>query len=323
MNTEAAASRSPEPGPSEISEFEHDVIAGLSSEAKTLPSKYFYDSAGSMLFESITGLKEYYVTRSEIEILNNCGLAIGSLLPSKCALVEFGAGTSRKSRILLRAASSIDAYVPVDISGDFLWADIARLQRDFPSLAVHPLVCDFTMQFHLPEAISSMPRVGFFPGSTIGNLEPQRAGNLLRHFGDVLGKEATLIVGIDLVKDPQTLTMAYDDARGVTARFNLNLLKRINRELDGNFDLDKFQHLAFFNGQESRVEMHLISKCRQDVRAAGHVFRFNAGESIHTENSYKYSVASFQRLAGKNGWSAIGVWTNGLYSVHALTHCSP
>jgi len=318
MNTEAAALWSSEPGLTQRVAFERDVVAGLSSEAKTLPSKYFYDTAGSVLFESITGLQEYYVTRSEIGILSDFGRAIGGVLPSKCALVEFGSGSSRKLRVLLRTASSIEAYVPVDISADFLWADVVKLRRDFPRLAVYPLVRDFTMPFHLPQAISSLTRVGFFPGSTIGNLEPSQAGNLLRHFGGLLGKEAILIVGVDLVKDPQTLTNAYDDARGITARFNLNLLKRINRELDGNFDLGKFQHLAFFNAQQSRVEMHLVSKCRQDIRAAGHVFRFDAGESIHTEDSYKYTVESFQRLAGKNGWSPLRVWTDGLYSVHAL-----
>jgi len=318
MNSEAAALPSLQPGWQEKSGFEVDVVAGLSGQRKSLPSKYFYDAAGSALFERITGLQEYYVTRSEIEILNSCGPAIGGLFPRNCALVEFGAGSSRKSRILLGATPSIGTYVPVDISGDFLREDAAKLQTDFPCLAVYPLVCDFTTRFDLPDAVLSLSRVGFFPGSTIGNLEPHDAGALLRHIGGLLGKEAMLVVGVDLVKDRHTLTNAYDDAAGITARFNLNLLRRINRELGGNFDLGRFQHLAFYNAQESRVEMHLVSVCEQEIRAAGRVFHFDAGESIHTENSYKYTVESLQRLAGQNGWSAIEVWSDGLYSVHAF-----
>jgi len=318
MDTQAVVLTALQPNAKEVSEFQLDVIAGLSGEIKSLPAKYFYDATGSALFERITGLHEYYVTRSEIDILNSWGPAIGSLFPPNCALVEFGAGSTRKSRILLRAAASIGAYVPVDISGEFLRQDIAKLQRDFPCLAVYPLVCDFTTPFHLPEAIFSLPRVGFFPGSTIGNLEPHDAGGLLQQIGEILGKGAMLILGVDLVKDVDTLTSAYNDVEGVTARFNLNLLKRINRELDGNFNLRRFRHFAFFNAQESRIEMHLVSKCRQEVRAAGRVFQFDVDESIHTENSYKYTVESFQRLAAKSGWSTIGVWTDGLYSVHAL-----
>lgn len=318
MDTQTVVLWEPQPSVKEDSEFKLDVTAGLSGEMKSLPSKYFYDATGSALFERITGLQEYYVTRSEINILNRRGSAIGSLFPPHCALVEFGAGSSRKSRILMRAAANIGAYVPVDISGEFLWGDIAKLHRDLPYLAVYPLVCDFTRQFHLPKAILSLPRVGFFPGSTIGNLEPHEARGLLQHIGGMLGREAMLIVGVDLVKDGHTLTSAYNDVGGVTARFNLNLLKRINRELDGNFDLGRFRHFAFYNAQKSRVEMHLVSKCRQEVRAAGQVFHFDVDESIHTENSYKYTVESFQSLAGESGWSTVGVWTDGLYSVHAF-----
>jgi L-histidine Nalpha-methyltransferase len=318
MEIQAAVLESPQPGLKEQSKFEVDVILGLSGKRKSLPSKYFYDAAGSALFERITGLRDYYVTRSEIDILNSCGPAIVRLFPAKCALVEFGAGSSRKSRILLRATDSIGAYVPVDISGDFLQEDVAKLQKDFPCLAAYPLVGDFTTQIYLPDAIFSMPRVGFFSGSTIGNLEPHEAEGLLRHIGGILGKEAMLVVGVDLVKDRCTLTNAYDDAIGVTARFNLNVLRRINRELGGNFDLGRFQHFAFYNAEKRRVEMHLVSICRQEVRAAGRIFQFDAGESIHTENSYKYTVESFQALADKSGWSAIGVWTDGLYSVHAF-----
>ena len=310
----------PRTTPAGKSSFEVDVVSGLSSKAKSLPSKYFYDATGSALFARITELTEYYVSRSEIGILSSNALAIGSLCPSNCALIELGAGSSRKSRILLGSTTSIGAYVPVDISGDFLQEDLIRLRKDFPHLAVHPLVCDFTEHFDLPEDIGSSPRVGFFPGSTIGNFEPQEAGRLLRHVGKTFGEGAVLVVGVDLVKDSLVLSRAYDDGQAVTARFNLNLLKRINRELDANFNLEAFKHRAFYNERESRVEMHLVSRCSQEVRVRGRVFHFGAGETIHTENSYKYTVESFQRLAAVGGWSPLASWSDGLFSVHALAN---
>jgi len=297
-----------------------DVMTGLGGDAKSLPSKYFYDAAGSALFERITGVQEYYVTRSEMSILSSNGRAIGSLFPPGCALVELGAGSSRKSRILLASTSNIACYVPLDISGEFLRQDAARLKGDFPELAVCPVVCDFTEHFDLPEEIARLRRVGFFPGSTIGNLEPQQAGRLLQHIGRMLGPDVVLVVGIDLIKERHILDKAYDDAQGITAQFNLNVLRRINRELGATFNLDAFQHHAFFNERESRVEMHLVSKCRQDVHVGGQVFRFLVGETIHTESSYKYTVASFQDLAKHNGWSTRGVWSDGLFSVHALAN---
>jgi L-histidine N-alpha-methyltransferase len=300
--------------------FRNDVVAGLGNRMKSLPAKYLYDAAGSALFDLITGVEEYYVTRSEIGILTGSGSAIGFLFASNCALIELGAGSSRKSRILLGATASIGAYVPVDISGEFLREDLAKLRKDFPHLAVYPLECDFTKAFELPEAIAPSPRVGFFPGSTIGNLEPREAGHLLQHFGTVLGKDATLLVGVDLVKDRHILHDAYNDAQGVTARFNLNLLRRINRELEGNFNFEAFEHQAFYNEPQGRIEMHLVSRCRQEVRVCGHIFEFSPGETIHTENSYKYTVNSFQRLAERSGWSPVGVWTDNLFSVHALVY---
>ena len=314
----AAVGAAKKANPAKDHEFEIDVTAGLNKKAKSLPSKYFYDIEGSALFESITGVREYYVTRCEIGLLRANRLAIGSLFPASCALIELGAGSSRKSRILLGATTSIAAYVPVDISGDFLEADVAKLRSDFPRLTVQPIVCDFTREFHLPEGVSSLPRVGFFPGSTIGNYEPHEAGRLLRHVAKTFGKSSILILGVDLVKDVRVLARAYDDAAGVTARFNLNLLKRINRELGANFDVEAFRHSAFFNEAESRVEMHLVSTRRQEVCVAGKLFRFYAGETIHTENSYKYTVESFQKLASESGWSTIRVWTDDLFSVHAL-----
>jgi L-histidine Nalpha-methyltransferase len=304
--------------PASDSDFETDVLVGLGKRRKSLPAKYLYDAAGSALFDRITGLAEYYVTRSEIRILTERGSAIGSLFAANSALIELGAGSSRKSRILLGATASIGAYVPVDISGDFLREDMVKLGTDFPHLAVHPLVCDFTREFELPGQIVLSSRVGFFPGSTIGNFEPREAGSLLKHFGRALGKGAILVVGVDLIKERHILHCAYNDVEGVTGRFNLNILRRINRELEGTFNPAAFQHYALYNEQESRVEMHLVSKCRQEIRVKGRLFRFDSGETIHTENSYKYTVDSFQSLAAGSGWSPIGFWTDSLFSVHAF-----
>jgi dimethylhistidine N-methyltransferase len=240
------------------------------------------------------------------------------MFPPGCALIEFGSGSSRKARILLSAAATVEAYVPVDISGDFLQQDLAQLRRDLPHLKVHPLVEDFTRPFVIPPELARLPRVGFFPGSTIGNFEPNEAGKFLRHIGAMLGKGSLLVVGIDLVKDEETLYRAYNDAEGVTARFNLNLLARINRELGADFDLAAFAHKAFFNRERSRIEMHLASSKRQRVRLNGATIDFGAGETIHTENSYKYTVESFRALARGSGWSPAEVFTDGMFGVHAL-----
>ena len=300
------------------SAFAADVVAGLTAKPKSLPPKYFYDLAGSALFDRITELPEYYPTRSEIGILQDNAPAIASLFPQNCALIEFGGGSSRKARILLGAAATVEAYVPVDISGDFLQQDAAQLRRDLPRLAVYPLVTDFTKPFELPAAIAALPRVGFFPGSTIGNFEPHEACKFLRHAGSILGEGAVFVVGVDLVKDAKILYRAYNDAEGVTAKFNLNLLARINRELGADFDLGAFEHHAHYNAEQHRIEMHLASTRRQKVRVNGTTFDFRAGETIHTENSYKYTVESFQALARGSGWSPLKVWTDGLFAVHAL-----
>jgi dimethylhistidine N-methyltransferase len=298
--------------------FLADVVAGLTSQPKSLPPKYFYDLAGSALFERITQLPEYYPTRCEIGILQDNAPAIASMFPPGCALIEFGSGSSRKARILLSAAATVEAYVPVDISGDFLQQDLAQLRRDLPHLAVHPLVEDFTQPFAIPPQLADLPRVGFFPGSTIGNFEPDEASRFLRHIGAMLGAGSLLVLGIDLVKDEQTLFRAYNDAEGVTAKFNLNLLARINRELGGDFDLAAFRHSAFFNRELSRIEMHLVSTARQKVHINGATIDFRAGETIHTENSYKYTIESFQELARGAGWSPVKVFTDGMFSVHLL-----
>ncbi len=311
---------SPIARPPDDRQFLEDVWEGLAGVPKTLPAKYFYDAAGSELFEGITGLAEYYPTRTELRILDEYGPAISATLPSGAALVEFGAGSTVKVRRLLRHLRELAAYVPVDVSGDFLNAQAEGLRRDITGLAIHPVVADFTRPFSLPAAIGDAPRAGFFPGSTIGNFRPEEAIRLLDTFGRILGVDARLIVGVDLVKDTGVLEAAYDDAAGVTAAFNLNLLTRINRELAGSFPPGSFHHRAFFNAEASRIEMHLVSPEAQEIDIAGRRFGFAAGESIHTENSYKYSIAGFRDLAAQAGWAAGEVWTDsdGLFSVHAL-----
>jgi L-histidine Nalpha-methyltransferase len=303
----------------EISDrFASEVIAGLSAKPKRLPAKYFYDLAGSALFDRITQLPEYYPTRCEVALLRDNAPAIASLFPANCALLEFGAGSSKKARILLGAAATIEAYVPVDISGDFLQQDASQLRRDFPHIAVHPVVADFTQPFAVPPAVAGLPRVGFFPGSTIGNFEHHEAVEFLRHAGATLGEGAVLVIGVDLIKDISILCPAYNDAEGITAKFNLNLLARINRELGGNFDVAAFEHHACYNRERSRIEMHLASLKRQKVRVNGKSINFRLGETIHTENSYKYTVEGFQALAQGAGWSPVNVWSDGLFSVHAI-----
>jgi dimethylhistidine N-methyltransferase len=301
------------------SPFEADVLKGLKSTPKRISPKYFYDVAGSALFERITDLPEYYPTRTELRILEENAAAIAAFIPQDSALVEFGSGSSRKTRILLAAAPQLAAYVPVDISGEMLEEEAAGLRQEFPKLNVLPVTADFTQPFELPAAVPSA-RVGFFPGSTIGNFEPHEAATFLRNAARILGAGATLIVGTDLQKDSRILNAAYNDAAGVTEAFNLNLLERINRELDGKFDLDSFEHHAFYNRERHRIEMHLASSKRQKVRVAGETIEFRAGETIHTENSYKYSIDSFAALARGTGWTPVASWTDPdrYFCVHAI-----
>jgi dimethylhistidine N-methyltransferase len=322
LNVMTALARSavrlaPAPDPT----FRDDVIAGLSAQRKRIPPKYFYDATGSRLFEQITQLPEYYPTRTELQILADNAAEIVKVVLPGAALVEFGSGSATKVRILLRAAPELSAYVPVDISVEYLDGEAERLRREFPGLTVLPVAADFTQDFALPAAVLDRPRMGFFPGSTIGNFEPHEAAAFLRHAARMLGAGAELIVGVDLVKDPDVLHAAYNDAAGVTARFNKNLLVRINRELGGDFDLDRFEHHAFYNREMRRIEMHLASCRRQKVRVAGRTFEFRAGETIHTENSYKYSIDGFVALARGAGWVRQKTWTDsdGLFSLHQLT----
>src|SRR6266567_4106226 len=260
--------------------FAADVLEGLAAMPKRLPAKYFYDEAGSRLFERITELPEYYPTRTEMRILES-------------------------------SAESIAQFVN---------GEAARLQADFPALQVLPVAADFTCAFELPAAIRAAPRIGFFPGSTIGNLEPHEVTGFLRRARRVLGRAAAFVVGVDLVKDPEVLHAAYNDSQSITAQFNRNLLVRINRELAGDFDVSAFEHHAFYNRELRRIEMHLASLRRQKVRILGKCFEFRAGETIHTENSYKYTIESFAALARGAGWSIGAVWTDPerYFSVQAL-----
>jgi L-histidine Nalpha-methyltransferase len=300
--------------------FADHVINGLGDDPKWLSAKYFYDAAGSELFEQITRLPEYYPTRTELSILERHAGAMAAYIPLAAALVEFGTGSTKKARILMNAAPQIAAYVPVDISAEFLAQEAAAVRRDVPNVAVLPVAADFTRDFDLPMQIRSRPRVGFFPGSTIGNFEPEDAAEFLRQTARILGSGATMIVGVDLVKGEKVLNAAYDDAAGVTAEFNLNVLTRMNRELGGDFDLAGFRHRAFYNAADHRIEMHLESLKAQTVTVAGRTFAFCAGETIHTENSYKYTVESFRTLAQRAGWRPVAVWTdpNDYFSIHAL-----
>ena len=302
------------------SAFLRDVVAGLTARPKRLPPKYFYDETGARLFEAITALPEYYPTRCELAILRERAPEIARFFPAGSALVEFGSGSSRKVRMLLAAAPAIAAYVPVDISFEMLMKEADALRRDHPRLAVLPVEADFTRPFSLPAAVAGAAHVGFFPGSTIGNFEPHEAAAFLRHAGAMLGRGAALIIGVDLVKDAGVLDAAYNDAAGVTAQFNLNLLARINRELGGDFELASFGHRAFYDGARRRIEMHLVSRRRQQVRVAGRAIEFYAGETIHTENSYKYTLESFAALARGAGWSPVAAWTDAgaNFSIHAL-----
>ena len=319
MNVHAAALAQALTFDDQSSAFAGDVIGNLSQHPKRLSPKYFYDARGSELFEQITVLPEYYPTRTELSILRDRGSAISAIIPKGAALVEFGAGATTKVRLLLERCE-FDAYVPVDISGDFLNAQAEALRKDFPDLDVHPVAADFTVPFALPAVTADLPKVGFFPGSTLGNFEPHEASAFLKSARTILGSGAQMIIGVDLEKDERTLYDAYNDSAGVTARFNLNVLERINRELGGNFDLSGFMHRSIYNKDRHRIEMHLISRKAQSVRVLGHHFSFRPGESIHTENSYKYSLERFTALARGSGWKVRESWTDRarMFSVHAL-----
>jgi dimethylhistidine N-methyltransferase len=296
------------------------VVDGLSRTRKTLPCRLFYDARGSELFEEITRLPEYYPTRTESAILSAHASEMAENIPGNGVLVEFGSGSSRKTEILLAQLPAGAAYVPVDVSESALDDAARRLAHRFPALDVRPVVGDFSYPVAIPSDLAARPSTGFFPGSTIGNLTPAEAVRLLRVFKATLSAGGRLIIGIDLKKDARKLVLAYNDSTGVTAAFNLNILARINRELDSAIDLSRFRHEAIYDPREGRIEMHLISTADQSVMISGRRFHFGAGESIHTENSYKYSVEQFRDVARAAGWTPARVWTDEdrQFSVHEL-----
>jgi len=302
-------------------EFRAAVIAGLSAPYKTLPCKFFYDAEGSRLFDRICELPEYYLTRTEFGILRSRAPEIAALLGPEVRLVEFGSGAGVKIRLLLAALERPAAYIPVDISRRHLVAAASDLARDFPKLQIAPVCADYTAPFTLPRVAGTVRgTAGFFPGSTIGNFTPTEALGFLAGAHHLLGSGAALVIGVDLPKDETVLHAAYNDSAGVTAAFNLNLLRRINRELGGTFEIGDFAHEARWNPERGRVEMHLVSRRRQSVRIGTHRFDFAPGESIHTENSYKYGLDRFRALADDAGYVPVEAWTDPdrLFSVHLL-----
>lgn len=290
--------------------FHADVVSGLSQPQKSIPPKYFYDEAGSELFDAICDLPEYYPTRTEAALLDRVAPLLAERLAGHDHLVEYGSGASRKTRIVIDALKGLKTYIPLDVSEEFLLSVAERLADDYPNLNVVPVVADFTGEMRLPREINGNAKIGFFPGSTIGNLSPEGAISFLSAVRSSLGDGSAFILGADLVKSPATLLAAYNDKAGVTAKFNLNLLSRINRELGADFDLSGFAHDAVWNADANRIEMHLISKSAQTVSLNGSRFDFRAGETIHTENSYKFTPDGLRDLARRTGWRADEVWVD-------------
>ena len=299
-----------------------DVLSGLAQPRKALAPKYFYDAHGSELFEAICALPEYYPTRTELVMMQASAGDMARLLGPHCLLIEYGAGSGRKTRVLIEAMAPA-AYVAIDISRTALRQCAGELAAAYPAVRVAAVCADYSRPMQLPiiEGLTARRRVIYFPGSTIGNFTRSEALAFLRHAYAVAGPGGAMLIGVDLKKDPARLHAAYNDAQGVTAAFNLNLLMRINRELDGNFELSAFEHHAFYDVNEGRIEMHLRSLRDQHVSVAGQAFHFAAGETIHTENSCKYSIDEFQRLAREAGFAAEHCWTDAeqLFSVHYLS----
>lgn len=291
--------------------FLQDVIDGLARMDKTLPCKYFYDEIGSQLFEQITETEEYYPTRIEMGLMVDHIQSISIEIGAKVMLVEFGSGSSTKTRVLLDALADPVAYVPLDISEEHLLNTAENLRLAYPDLEVLPVVADFTQKFFLPSPSRAYSHCDlYFPGSTIGNFEPPTARILLSKMAQLLGPRGGLLVGIDLQKDSEVLERAYNDAAGITAEFNLNLLARINSELGANFDLEQFEHRAIYNQQDHRIEMLLVSQCEQSVNIADQSISFSRDETIVTEYSYKYTVSGFAELAADAGFSLRNSWTD-------------
>ena len=308
-DTAPPATMSPEAADQADPHFRADVLAGLSQPQPAVPARWLYDYAGSALFEEITQLPEYYPTRTEAALLDAICPELRRRVPPDSAVVEFGSGSSAKTPRLLRCIAPA-SYVPIDISGEFLREAAADLAAGFPDLAVHPVEADFTRRVTLPDAIAGQSILGFFPGSTIGNMVPETAVNLLRSMRATLGTGGLLLIGMDRVKDVDVLLPAYDDAAGVTARFNMNLLTRINRELGATIPVDAFHHEARWNDGHARVEMHLVADRDVAFEVAGRPFRIMAGTSIHTENSHKYTPRSARLLLLAGGWTPTADWSD-------------
>ncbi len=304
------------------SDFRAELVDGLGRDPKSIPSKYFYDEQGSALFDRICQLEEYYPTRTELAILREHAGAMAARLGPECLLVEYGSGSSIKTRLLLEALEEPAGYVPVDISREHLARSAGVLDARHPGLEVLPVCADYTGDYSLPQPSGAVRRVGiYFPGSTIGNFTPPQAREFLAHTAEVSGESGGLLIGVDLKKDRELLERAYDDAEGVTAAFNKNVLTRANREVGSDFDLDAFRHVALYDEKEGRIEMHLESTRPQVVRVGSERFDLHAGERIHTENSYKYEVQEFGALASSAGYRPDAVWTDpdSLFSVHYLS----
>ena len=305
-----------------LENFRDEVLRGLAYPRKELPCKYFYDARGSALFDEICDLPEYYLTRAELAILRAHAAEMAALLGPRCLVIEYGSGSGVKTRLLLDQLLDAVAYLPIDISPGPLLAAAQALVVAYPRLEVLPVCADYTAEYPLPHPrVKPARRAVFFPGSTIGNFTPGEAESFLKHVAQVCGRGGALLVGVDLAKGSKTLERAYDDSQGVTARFNLNLLARINRELGADFDLEAFRHRAVYARSLGRVEMHLVSKCAQEVWVAGSRFAFEAGEAILTECSYKWGLAEFEELARGAGWRVTRVWTDPQrkFSVQYLT----
>jgi L-histidine Nalpha-methyltransferase len=289
--------------------FRDDVLAGLAAPISAVPARWFYDHRGSELFEEITRLPEYYPTRTETAMLKRHAGEIAALSARNAAVVEFGSGSSAKTPILLRAVAPA-AYIPIDISGDFLRESALVLQAEFPKLPILPVEADFMRPITLPDEIAALPKLGFFPGSTIGNLVARTAVDLLRAMKETLGEGSRLLIGMDRIKPVDVLLAAYDDPAGVTAAFNLNLLHRINAELDGDIPVEAFRHRAIWNDEMSRIEMHLEAVRDVSFTVSGKSFSLSIGETIHTENSHKYGHRDSRLMLRAAGWGVIEEWTD-------------
>ena len=297
-------------------EFRRDVISGLTETPKRLPCKYFYDERGSALFDQICELEEYYLTRTELSIMRAHVARMAAGLGEGCLIVELGSGSSLKTRLLLEELKTPAGYVPVDISREHMTRWARALSRDFPRLTIRPIHADFSRDFKVPD-LPAGRRVVYFPGSTVGNFSPAETDTLLRRVARVAGPGGGLLIGIDLKKDPAILEAAYNDSEAVTAAFNLNLLVRIERELEADLCLEQFEHLAFYNQPRGRIEMHLRSTVPQTIRLDHTEVELAADETIHTENSYKYARDEFEPIAARAGFEAVETWTDeeGLFSV--------